>query len=73
MLLPVVNEIGLCLHAADFDGKSLGMWGNRPFSHNVQMLPEAEPMKEANPAQAKENSFFEKILALDDKVLKAPA
>jgi hypothetical protein len=34
------------------------------------MLPGAELMKEANPAEIKGNSFFEKLLASGEEVLK---
>jgi hypothetical protein len=36
--LPEVNEIPLCLHVADFNGKSSGIRGNRPFSHTIHTL-----------------------------------
>jgi hypothetical protein len=34
------------------------------------MLPGAELMKAANPAEVKGNSFFRKLLASDEEVLK---
>ena len=38
--------------------------------HAVYMLPGAEFMKAANPAEVKGNSLFRKVLASDKEVLK---